>query len=135
MYLKLNTFSHLFPRRFWTWTRHWSSSLRLVRMGVVPKCLVILMLVRSHHVSSRMYLMLVRLMRLISPVEGVIKGKVSISMCFESKRILASKLVPEMMVPIRVVCLVLEWTRWLIPINMTRLVHIRIHSLVPLRTT
>ena len=53
-------------------------------------------------------------MRFISPVEGVIKGKVSISMCFESKRVLAGKLVPVMMsflVPFRVVCLVLEWTR------------------------
>ena len=137
MYRKLNTFSYLFPRRFWTWTRHWSSSLRPLRMGVVPKCLVVLMRVRSHHVSSGMYLILVRLMRFISPVEGVIKGKVSISICFESKRVLAGKLVPVMsfLVPIRVVCLVLEWTRWLIPINMTWLVHIRIHSLVPLRTT
>ena len=66
--------------------------------------------------------MLVRLMRLISPVEGVIKGIVSISICFESKRVLTGKLVPMMMsflVPIRVVCLVLEWTRCLIPINMT----------------
>ena len=114
MYRKLNTFSYLFPRRFWTWTRHWSSCLRLLRMGMVTKCLVALMRVRSHHVNPRMHLLLVRLMRFISPVEGVIKGKVNIYICFESKRVLAGKLVPVMMsflVPIRVVCLVLEWTR------------------------
>ena len=61
-------------------------------------------------------------MSFVSSVKGVTKSKVIISICFESKRVLAGKLVPVMMsflVPIRVVCLVLELTRWLIPINMT----------------